>query len=408
MVLVIDSQVAGISGDMLLCSLVDLGADKSKIINGIKNAVEFFDGVSIEKIDFLKTKKHGTEATELLLELKDNIHERKGILVQDCINKTCEKISLSKQASDFANSCIISLINAESKIHGESKESVHFHEASSFDTVVDILGTAIALDDLGLFDDEIFSSPVCVGSGNVTFSHGTTSNPASAILEIFKTSNIIITGSQTKSELTTPTGACLLASLKPTCVEFYPMMKINSIGYGAGKKNFEEFANVLKIVTGTKNENHLYDSVKVLETNVDDVSGEILGHLIEKLMTNGAKDVTISSAITKKGRPTHLVTVISDSNNVNSLVELLIAETGTLGVRVRTSERITVSRSLKQISVKIQNETFTVNYKTNDDSNKFKIEFDDIKSISESIKRPIRETEELIRTEILKKLGQHD
>ncbi|MDX1533502.1 MAG: nickel insertion protein, partial [Nitrosopumilaceae archaeon] len=157
MVLVIDSQVAGISGDMLLCSLVDLGADKSKIINGIKNAVEFFDGVRIEKIDFSKTKKHGTEATELLLELKDNIHERKGILVQECINKTCEKISLSKQASDFANSCIISLINAESKIHGESKDSVHFHEASSFDTVVDILGTAIALDDLGLFDDEIFS-----------------------------------------------------------------------------------------------------------------------------------------------------------------------------------------------------------------------------------------------------------
>ena len=186
------------------------------------------------------------------------------------------------------------------------------------------------------------------------------------------------------------------------------MMRINSIGYGAGKKNFKEFANVLKIVSGTKNENYVYDSVKVLETNVDDVSGEVLGHLIEKLMANGAKDVTISSAITKKGRPTHLVTVLSDFNNVNSLVELLIAETGTLGVRIRTSERITVSRSIKQISVNIQNETFTVNYKTNDNSDKFKIEFDDIKSISESIKKPIRETEELIRAEILKKLGRYD
>lgn len=404
MVLIIDSQIAGISGDMILCSLVDLGASKSKIIDGIKSAEQFLDGAKIEKIDFVKTKKHGIEATGLILELNDNAHERKGIEIQNCINKACEKINLSKKAFDFADSSIKSLINAESKIHGEPIDSVHFHEASSYDTVVDILGTAIALDDLHLLEEEIISTPVAVGSGNITFSHGTTSNPASAILEIFKNSNILISGNDTKDELTTPTGACLLSNLTTICHEFYPTIQIDSIGYGAGQKDFEGFSNVLKLIRGTKNENYVTDNVKILETNVDDVSGEVLGHMIEQIMENGAKDVTISSAITKKGRPTHLVTVICDSDSVNTLTKLLISETGTLGVRIRTSERVTVSRSLENISIKIENQDFSVNLKKNDESNVYKIEAEDIRRVSKSIGKSFRETEELIRNEINKKL----
>ena len=404
MVLIIDSQIAGISGDMILSSLVDLGADKSKIIDGVKSAEEFLNGAKIKKIDFTKTKKHGIEATELILELDDHSHERKGTEIQNCINKTSEKINLSTKASNFANSSIQTLIEAESKIHGEPTSSVHFHEASSFDTIVDILGTAIALDDLHLFDEEIICTPVAVGSGNITFSHGTTSNPAGAILEIFKNSSILISGNQTKDELTTPTGACLLRNLATTCQEFYPTMQIDLIGYGAGKKNFEGFSNVLKLIRGAKNDNYVFDSVKILETNVDDVSGEVLGHMIEKIMENGAKDVTVSSAITKKGRPTHLVTVICDSNSVNSLTKLLISETGTLGVRIRTSQRITVSRSLQNISVNIGKQDFMIRIKTNDESNEYKIESDDIRSISKSIDKSFRETEELIRNEISKKM----
>ena len=404
MVLVIDSQIAGISGDMILSSLVDLGANQSKIFDGVKTAEEFLDGAKIKNIDFTKTKKHGIEATGLVLELDDISHERKGIEIQNCINKTCEKINLSKKASDFANASIMTLIDAESKIHGESTESVHFHEASSFDTIVDILGTSIALDDLHLFDEEIICTPVAVGSGNITFSHGTTSNPASAILEIFKNSKILICGNDTKDELTTPTGACLLSNLVTSCQEFYPIMQVNSIGYGAGQKNFEGFSNILKLIRGEKNNNYEFDNVKILETNVDDVSGEVLGHMIEKIMENGAKDVTVSSAITKKGRPTHLVTVICDSNSVSSLTKLLISETGTLGVRVRTSERITVSRTLESFSVNIENQNFTIGIKTNHESNDYKIESDDIRKISRSIDKSFRETEELIRNEINKKM----
>jgi len=405
MVIVIDPQIAGISGDMLLSALVNLGADKSKIIDGIKTAEKFLDGSEIKKIDFESVKKHGTEATTLVLEVEEKVHERKGTEIKKCIQDSIEKLTLSEKAKNFALSSIDILMKAESKIHGYPLVSVHFHEASSIDTVVDIIGTAIALDDLKFFDDHIVTSPVAVGGGTVTFSHGTTSNPASGILEIFRNSNIIIYGGNVKEELTTPTGASLLVSLTNECSEFYPSLKVKSIGYGAGKKDFEGFSNVLKIVQGVEANILVKDSVKILETNVDDVSGEILGNLIEKIMSKGAKDVTISYAITKKGRPTNLISVICDSNSVHDIMNLLIIETGTLGVRVRTSERFTVPRSLESIPVTIDGQNFTVHYKTaNKNSKNFKLEFDDVKQISNLLNKSFRETGELIKSQLKKKL----
>ena len=409
MVIVIDPQIAGISGDMLLSALVNLGANKSKIIDGIKTAEKFLDGSEIKKIDFESVKKHGTEATTLVLEVDEKVHERKGTEIKKCIQDSIEKLTLSEKAKNFAISSIDVLMQAESKIHGYPLMSVHFHEASSIDTVVDIIGTAIALDDLKFFDDHIVTSPVAVGSGTITFSHGTTSNPASGILEIFRNSNIIIFGGNVKEELTTPTGASLLVSLTNECSEFYPPLKVKSIGYGAGKKDFEGFSNVLKIVQGVETNILVKDSVKVLETNVDDVSGEILGNLIEKIMSKGAKDVTISYAITKKGRPTNLISVICDSNSVHDIMNLLISETGTLGVRVRTSERFTVPRSLESIPVTIDGQNFTVHYKTaNKNSKNFKLEFDDVKQISNLLNKSFRETGELIKSQVKKKLDSHE
>lgn len=406
MVIVIDSQIAGISGDMLLSALVNIGANKTKIIDGIKIAEKNLDGSVIKKIDFQNVNKHGMEASSLILEVDEKISERKASVIKKCIQDSVNILDLSTGAKEFAISSIDKLMESESKLHGLPVESVHFHEASSIDTVVDIIGCAIALDDLNFFNDEIISTPVAVGGGTVTFSHGTTSNPASAILEIFKNSNIIISGGQVKDELTTPTGASMLVSLTKECREFYPSLKIKSIGYGAGNKNFEGFSNVLKIIQGEKVHNLIQDSVKILETNVDDVSGEVLGNLIENIMSNGAKDVTISPAITKKGRPTHLVSIICDSNSVNSLMELLIKETGTLGVRVRTSERFIVPRTTKSLPISIEGKEFTVHYKiSNSGFNNFKLEFDDVKMISNSLKKPFRDTEELIKSKVRTKLN---
>lgn len=401
MVVVIDPQIAGISGDMLLSSLVDLGADKKRIIDGIKDSEKFLSDSIINKIDFQKIQKHGINCQQLILEINEEPHERKGSEIKKAISDSTKALGLSDKSQVFAESCINTLISSESKIHGIPEDSVHFHEASSIDTLVDIVGVSIALEDLGLFDEKIICLPVSVGGGTVTFSHGTMSNPASAILEIFKNSNLIVKGNNAKEELTTPTGACILVNLTDIAMEYYPSMKIDSIGYGAGQKNFETFSNSLKIIRGSNN-NFDVDSVKILETNVDDVSGEILGNLIEKIMTKGAKDVSIYHGITKKGRPTNLVSVICNDENVDVIVDTLVLETGTLGVRISDSNRFIVPRTIHDLSLTLDGQSFKVNYKKSTFKGKtdFKIEFDDLKKISEILDKPIKETESLLRKEI--------
>jgi uncharacterized protein (TIGR00299 family) protein len=407
MTIIIDAQVAGISGDMLLSALVNIGANKSKIIDGVHLAENYLKGSRIQKIDFEKIVKHGAEATRLVLDVMENSHERKGIEIQDCILQSSDKIGLSEKAKVFAKDSIKSLIKAESKIHGEPIESVHFHEASSIDTVIDIIGSAIALDDLKFFSEDIVSTPVAVGGGTLNFSHGTVSNPASAILEIFRGSDIIIFGGQVKEELTTPTGASLLVNLVSGCLEFYPPMKIKSIGYGAGSKDFEGFPNVLKIVSGESTHQFQHDTVQILETNIDDVSGEVIGQMIDSLIAKGAKDVTVSPAITKKGRPTNLVSVICDLPNLNNLIDTLVSETGTLGVRVRTSNRIVVPRIIISVPVTIRGKNFTVQCKVvkqNETIKHFKVESDNVKSVAESLGISFRDANELITGEVKQKI----
>ena len=403
MVIVIDPQIAGISGDMLLSSLVNLGADKNKIIEGIIKSQKFLSDSTIKKMDFQKIQKQGIESTELILEIDENVSKRKGIEIKKAISDSVNELNLTTKAKTFAELCISTLISSESKIHGISEDSVHFHEASSIDTLVDIVGTAIALDDLRLFEEKIVCLPVSVGGGTVSFSHGTMSNPASAVLQIFKNSNLNIQGNNSKEELTTPTGACILVNLTNNPVEYYPSMNITSIGYGAGQKDFEGFSNVLKIIQGDEN-NFEMDSVKILETNIDDVSGEILGHLIEKIMDQGAKDVSIYPGITKKGRPTNLVCVICDDVKVDTIIDTLVLETGTLGIRISNSNRFIVPRTNHNFSLTFDGKSFEVNYKKSSHKGKthFKIEFDDLKNMSNALDRPIVDIESFLRKEIEK------
>jgi len=406
MVIVIDPQIAGISGDMLLSSLIDLGADKNEIINSIKKTEKFLSGSTIKKIDFQKTKKHGIESTELILEIDENISKRKGIEIKKAILDSVNELNLSIKAKTFAESCINTLISSESKIHGINEDSVHFHEASSIDTLIDIVGVTIACENLKLFEEKIVCLPVSVGGGTVSFSHGTMSNPASAVLQIFKNSNLNIQGNNSREELTTPTGACILTNLTNNSIEYYPSMNITSIGYGAGQKDFENFSNVLKIIQGSEN-NSERDLVKILETNIDDVSGEILGHLIEKIMDQGAKDVSIYPGITKKGRPTNLVCVICDESIVDTIIDTLVLETGTLGIRILDSNRIIVPRTNHSFSLTFDDKSFEVNYKKSSYKGKthFKIEFDDLKNISNSLDKSIVDVEAFLRREIEKRDG---
>jgi len=404
MVTVIDPQIAGISGDMLLCALVNIGANKSKIIDGVYIAQDYLKNSKIKNVDFTKVQKHGIQATQIVLDVDEKITERKGTDVRKCISLASDRIGFAEKAKSFATGAIDTLLSAETRVHGTTIDSVHLHEASGLDTVVDIVGTAIALNSLGYFDDEIITTPVAVGSGTLSFSHGVTTNPGGAILEIFKNSKIIISGGKVKDELTTPTGASMLVNLATKCSEFYPQLKVSTVGYGAGTKNFDEFPNVLKIVHGEKTTSYERDSVIILETNVDDVSGEILGNMLEKIMEKGAKDVTITPSITKKSRPTHLISVICDTDSMNSVLDLLFSETGTLGIRVRASERFIVPRSIVKTTITIQDKKFPIRYKIIGKDKNFKIESDDIKLVAESINKSYKQTEEFIKNIIKKEL----
>ena len=403
MVIVIDPQIAGISGDMILSSLIDLGVDKNQIIEGIKKIQKFLPDSKINKIDFQKIQKNGIESTELILEIDEKVSERKGVEIKNAIINSVNELQVSDKAKLFAESCINSLILSESKIHGISEESVHFHEASSIDTLIDIVGVTLACEKLKFFDEKIVCLPVSVGSGTVSFSHGTMSNPASAVLQIFKNSNLTIKGNNANEELTTPTGASILVNLTDDSVEHYPSMNISSIGYGAGQKNFKSFSNILKIVQGRQVKTEM-DSVKILETNVDDVSGEILGYLIEKIMKVGAKDISIYPGITKKGRPTNLISVICDDEKIEKITDILVLETGTLGIRISDSNRLIVSRTNHSFSLTFEGKSFEINYKksTYKEKTHFKIEFDDLKNISETLDKPIRDVELFLRKEIEK------
>ena len=399
MVIVIDPQIAGISGDMFLSALIDLGANKSKIINGVKR-IKNFD-VDVNNIEFKKINKNGIMATTLHLDINNTCHQRKGTEILQNIISTLRQLEVSHKSINFANDVINTIMQAESKIHGIPLDSVYLHELSGIDTIIDVIGVSIALDDLNFFDDDVITAPVAIGNGIMEFSHGIMSNPTSAILEIFKNSQISIFGGLVKSELTTPTGASLLVNLAKNCTSDFPLMKIQTIGYGAGCKTFHQFSNVLKIITGiTTTTDH--DYVKIIETNVDDISGEILGNLIDKIMMNGAKDITITSAITKKGRPTNIISIICDNALVTKLINILTDETTTLGIRIRTSERIIIPRKIHATTIILSNQKFLVHYKSQLHNNNFKIEFDDIKKISQFLDKPLLYTEQLITKILIK------
>lgn len=404
MALIIDPQVAGISGDMLLCALIDIGANKKRVVHGIETGANLLDGSSATDIEFTKVTKHGVAATALRMKVHGTGHA--GSELKACISRASEELGLLPETRAFAQRSLEKLIDAEAHIHGQDPASVHLHEAGSADTIVDILGTAVAMEDLGTYGDEVFCCPVALGGGTVSFSHGTMSNPTAAVLEILRGTGITVTGGPELAEMTTPTGACMLASLRPVATDYYPPMQVDRIGYGSGTRDFKRFANVLKVVAGKGSSEYGQDTVHVLETNVDDISGELLASAVERLVSAGARDVTVVPGLTKKGRITNIVTVICDADTVDTLLNLLMEETGTLGVRVRTSRRVVRTRQTGTASVSLGGRSFRIRYQTHGRSGRFKVEHEDVRRISSEAEIPLTTAEELIKAQLRKILDE--
>jgi hypothetical protein len=223
---------------------------------------------------------------------------------------------------------------AEAKVHDISIDKVHFHEVGAVDSICDIVGACAAFDLLDV--DEIHSSPVNVGSGTVRTEHGVLPVPAPATAELLTGKPVYARGPGV--ELTTPTGAAIAVTLAS---EFgaLPPMQITATGYGAGDKDFQEHANVLRVLIGETSKAEEATTVAVLEANIDDSSPQVLGYAMERLLEAGALDVTLESVLMKKNRPGTLVRVIAKPEDREALAQLMFAETSTLGLRIYSAER---------------------------------------------------------------------
>ncbi len=407
-IFIIDAQIAGLSGDMLLSALIDLGADKKKVIDSIYTCENIIPGSRIKDVRFEKIDSNGFSATRFYFEYKDEIRERKGIEMIKNTSQYLEMLDLKLRSKSFIMGSIKTLVDAEAKIHGEPLDQVYLHEASSIDTFVDLIGCAIALEDLKIFDSKILSTYISIGNGLTTFSHGTIPNPTNAILEIFRGKPFVLTGND-QGELTTPTGAAMLVNLSSECIRYYPPFIPERIGLGAGNRKLKDRPNVLRLVIGKDpvipylNNERMF----LIETNIDDVDGEIIGNLIEVLMKEGARDVTIIPGITKKNRPVNIIRVLSDLGNTDALMHKLFKETGTSGIRINEINRITLERNIINIEVIINCSKYNISIKiTKDTSNNIiniKPEFDDLKKIADIEGRSLKAIQELVMFQIFKK-----
>lgn len=311
---------SGIAGDMLLGALVDAGVDLAAIQAGIDSL-----GLSGVKLVREEVQRCGYRATKIDVQHEPEHAHRHLHHITEMIDRA---EAITPVQKELAKRIFTRLGEAEAKVHGTTLRKVHFHEVGAVDSIADIVGSAIGLNLLGV--DRIVSSPLALGSGYITIAHGRVSVPAPATAELLI--NIPTCSSPVEAELTTPTGAAIVSTIADE-YSFMPPMTIQSIGYGAGTKNFTEQPNLVRLIVGETSEKFLSDHIVVLETNLDDVSGEVIGHCATLLAEAGALDVYTASIQMKKNRPGVVLTVLSPPALVAKLEKIIFRETSTLGIR---------------------------------------------------------------------------
>ncbi len=318
---------SGISGDMTLGALVDAGVELAALQAGIDSL-----GLPSCKLVASEVKKRGFRATQVVVQHEPE-HAHRHL---HHITAMIEGSTLTDPQKKLASDIFVRLAQAEAKVHGSTIEKVHFHEVGAVDSIADIVGAAIGWNLLGV--DKVVASPIPTGTGFIQIAHGRCAIPAPATAELL--AGVPLADFAPEGELTTPTGAAIVATL---ATDFGPLpaMTIKKIGLGAGQKDFEH-ANVLRLIVGesTAAATDLEtDKIVLLETNLDDTSGEQIGYCIEQLWKAGAVDVSTTAIHMKKGRPGVLLAVQCPVENTDRLEAILFCETTTLGIRRQTVER---------------------------------------------------------------------
>ncbi|MBF7097360.1 nickel pincer cofactor biosynthesis protein LarC [Alkalibacter mobilis] len=324
----------GISGDMNLGAMVDLGVDPDHIQKELAklSVADEFD------VSFTKGEKRGITGIKADVILKGNDQTHRHL---SDVNKIIEESSLSNYVKDTSKAIFRIIAESEGRVHGKSAESVHFHEVGAIDSIVDIVGAAICLEYLK--PDMLISSPVQLGGGFVKCAHGTMPVPAPATIDILK--GIPVKTGLVNSEATTPTGAAIIAHAAKRFNEGFSL-PISKIGYGLGTKDFD-VPNVLRVYLA---EEHMANKGQlILEANIDDMNPELYSFVEEMFFENGALDVFKVPIIMKKSRPGVKLCVLCEPEVQHTMEELFFVHTTTLGIRKYPVEKILLDRSFVKV-----------------------------------------------------------
>jgi uncharacterized protein (TIGR00299 family) protein len=363
---------SGISGDMATAALIDAGAPADAVLAAL-HALPIGARCEVEK-----TVRGGVAASKFRVQPPElQASHRHLHHIVDMLTKA----ELTPRAQAAAIAVFNNLGQAEAAVHGVDIEDVHFHEVGAVDSIADIVGACVALDLLDITEVQV--SAINVGSGTVNTEHGLLPVPAPATARLLEGKPIYARGPE--MELTTPTGAALAATLASSFGPL-PAMRITSTGYGAGDRDFKQHANVLRVLIGELTSAPESTLVSVIEANIDDSSPQVLGYALEKLMSAGALDATLSPLQMKKNRPGSLLRVIARPEDQERLAQIVFAESSTLGLRIHTAERRVQERRI----VIVETPYGLVHGKVSPEG-AFAPEYEDCRVIAERTGVPLRE-----------------
>jgi uncharacterized protein (TIGR00299 family) protein len=362
---------SGISGDMTVGALIDAGAPTDAVLDAL-HALPIGALCNVEK-----TVRGGITASKFRVQPPDAAASHRHL--DQIVNMIGRAENLTARAKVTSIAVFTKLGQAEAAIHGVDLQDVHFHEVGAVDSIADIIGACVALDALNIA--EVHCSAINVGSGTVQTEHGLLPVPAPATARLLQGKPIYSRGPE--MELTTPTGAALIATLANSFGPL-PAMRITSTGYGAGDRDFKQHANVLRVLIGERSTAPESTLVSVIEANIDDSSPQVLGYALERLMSAGALDASLSPLQMKKNRPGSLLRVIARPEDQERLAQIVFAETSTLGLRISTAERRVEERRI----VTVETPYGPVRGKLSSQG-AFAPEYDDCRAIAEKTGTPL-------------------
>lgn len=327
--------ISGISGDMTLATLLNLGVPKEIFLKEL-DKLNLNKEYKIEINDKFENGIRGTNVNVIVNE--GHVH-RNLIDIYDIIDNSTLNDKIKQNAKDI----FMEVAKAEAKVHGTSIDKIHFHEVGAMDSIIDIVGSCILIDLLCI--DKIYATKVPLGSGFVKCAHGIIPVPAPAVVEILK--DVPVKFNNVSGECTTPTGAAII---KTMCDKFIDEIEFETkqIGYGIGHKKFE-VPNMLRTFIGVKKKKNIVWEINV---NIDDMSSEIYSHIYEQILNQGALDIYTESIFMKKNRPAYKICILCKEEDLQKLINLLILETSTFGVRYHKLERRVIDRKFERINTK--------------------------------------------------------